>query len=119
MKDNISYELRNRVVEEHLHCIDAVIRRNWTLSRAARLERDDVYQQLALRLIHCVDSYNPQKGKLKQHIFARLKYELLNCKESRRLTGISGVPKDFRAESIIHIDVLAQDSRLYQEFLAA
>lgn len=28
MKDNISYELRNRIVEEHLHCINTVIWQN-------------------------------------------------------------------------------------------
>ena len=65
MKDNISYELRNRIVEEHLHCINTVIWQNWSLIQAARLERDDVYQQLAIRLIRCVDTYDPSKGPLK------------------------------------------------------
>lgn len=90
MKDNISYELRNRIVEEHLHCINTVIWQNWSLVQAARLERDDVYQQLAIRLIRCVDTYDPSKGPLKKRIYAQLKYELLNCKEVRRLTGITG-----------------------------
>ena len=78
MKDNISYELRNRIVEEHLHCINTVIWQNWSLIQAARLERDDVYQQLAIRLIRCVDTYDPSKGPLKKRIYAQLKYELLN-----------------------------------------
>ena len=90
MKDNISYELRNRIVEEHLHCINTVIWQNWSLIQAARLERDDVYQQLAIRLIRCVDTYDPSKGPLKKRIYAQLKYELLNCKEVRRLTGMTG-----------------------------
>ena len=81
MKDNISYELRNRIVEEHLHCINTVIWQNWSLIQAARLERDDVYQQLAIRLIRCVDTYDPSKGPLKKRIYAQLKYELLNCKD--------------------------------------
>ena len=118
-KNNISYELRNRIVEEHLHCIDTVIRQNWTLIKAARLERDDVYQQLAIRLIRCVDAYDPAKGELKKHIYAQLKYELLNCKEVRRLTGITGTPKDFRRGNIISINAIREDSELYQEYLTA
>lgn len=119
MKNNISYELRNRVVEEHLHCIDTVIRQNWTLIRAARLERDDVYQQLAPRLIRCVDTYDPAKGRLEQHIYAQLKYELLNCKEVRRLTGITNAPKNFRRGNVISIDAIREDSGLYRDYLAA
>lgn len=119
MKDNISYELRNRIVEEHLHCIDTVIRQNWTLIRAARLERDDVYQQLALRLIRCVDTYDPAKGRLEQHIYAQLKYELLNCKEVRRLTSITNAPKNFRRGNVISIDAIREDSGLYRDYLAA
>ena len=106
-------------MEEHLHCIDTVIRQNWTLIRAARLERDDVYQQLALRLIRCVDTYDPAKGRLEQHIYAQLKYELLNCKEVRRLTGITNAPKNFRRGNVISIDAIREDSGLYRDYLAA
>lgn len=119
MKNNISYEFRNRIVEEHLHCIDTVIWQNWTLIRAARLERDDVYQQLAIRLIRCVDTYDPAKGELKKRIYAQLKYELLNCKEIRRLTGITGAPKDFRRGKVISLDAIREDSGLYQDYMAA
>ena len=63
--DNIIYLTeRNRIVEEHLHCINTVIRQNWTLIQAARLERDDVYQQLAIRLIRCVDTYDPANSSM-------------------------------------------------------
>ena len=119
MKDNISYELRNRIVEEHLHCIDTVIRQNWTLIQAAHLEREDVYQQLAVRLIRCVDTYDPAKGSLKKRIYAQLKYELLNCKEVRRLTGITGAPKEFRRGNIVSLNTIPEDSELYRDYLAA
>lgn len=106
-------------MEEHLHCIDIVIRQNWTLIQAAHLERDDVYQQLAIRLIRCVDTYVPAKGSLKKRIYAQLKYELLNCKEVRRLTGITGAPKEFRGGNIISLDAIREGSRLYQQLSAA
>ncbi len=73
-KNNYSIAQRNAIVEANLWCIDSVIRQNRPLMRAARLEYDDVYQQLALRLIKAVAGYDPEKGRLEQHIFAQLKY---------------------------------------------
>ena len=100
MKNLYSFDERNRIVEEHLHCIDTVIGQNWPLIRATRLERDDVYQQLAIRLIRCVEGFDPAKGKLKQHIEAQLQYELLNCKNSYRRYGLTGAPRDLRGAVI-------------------
>ena len=66
MKHNYSIAERNRIVEENLPIIDKVIRRNWPLMRAAHLEYDDVYQDLAVRLIRCVDHFDPDKSSLKE-----------------------------------------------------
>ena len=119
MKNNYSIVERNRIVEENLHWIDNIIRRNYGLMRAAHLDYDDVYQDLAIRLIRCVESYNPEKGNLDQHIMCQLQYELLNCKEVRRLTGITGAPKEFRGGNTISLDAIREDSRLYQQLSAA
>ncbi len=96
MKNNYSIVERNRIVEENLHCIDKVIRKNHALMSAAHLDYDDVYQQLAIRLICCVEGFDPSKGTLKTHIYSQLQYELLNCKAPLKLTGITGAPVDFR-----------------------
>lgn len=118
--DNIIYlSQRNRIVEEHLYCIKKVMRQNWALIKAAHLDKDDVYQQLAVRLIRCVDTFDPAKGELEWHICAQLKYELLNCKEPRRLTGITGAPKEFRRGNIISINAIPEGSELYRDYLAA
>ena len=50
---------RNSLVQEHLWCIDSVINQNYSLIQAAHLDRDDVYQSLAIRLIRAVELYNP------------------------------------------------------------
>ena len=76
MKNNYTIAQRNALVEKYLWCIDTVLRKNRPLMRAAGLEHDDVYQQLALRLIRAVMSYDPEKGDLEQHIFAQLRMEL-------------------------------------------
>lgn len=44
---------------------------------------------------------------------------LLNCKEVRRLTGITGAPKDFRRGKVVSLDAIREDSGLYQDYLAA
>lgn len=103
MKNNFTISQRNAIVEDHLWCIKAVIKQNWALIRAAGLDADDVYQQLALRLIRAVMSYDPQKGKLTQHIFAQLQYEMLNCKRPYRITGITGLPSNERG-NVVSLD---------------
>ena len=54
MKNTYSIAQRNALVEECLPCIDTVMRRNRRLIRENRLDPEDVYQQLALRLIKAV-----------------------------------------------------------------
>lgn len=76
MKNKFTISQRNAIVEDHLWCIKAVMKEHRALIRAAKLDTDDVYQQLALRLIHAVMSYDPDKGNLEQHIFAQLRAEL-------------------------------------------
>ena len=94
MKNCYSIAERNRIVEENLHRIDRTIRRNRALMKAAHLDRDDVYQQLAIRLIRAVDTFDPDKGELAQHLNAQLQYEMLSCKDSRQPYGFTGVPYD-------------------------
>ena len=104
MKNDLSVETRNAIVEVYLPCIDRVMRKNAALIRAARLDRDDVYQQLALRLIRAVDSFDPDKGKLETHIMAQLKYELLNCKHPYRRYGITGLPAKDRCCRLVSLE---------------
>ena len=75
-----SVALRNAVVEENLWCIDAVIRKNHALMQSAHLDYDDVYQWLALRMIQAVATFDPDKGVLRQHLFAQLHYEIRICR---------------------------------------
>ena len=117
MKNNYSIVERNRIVEENLHWIDNIIRRNYGLMRAARLDYDDVYQDLAIRLIRCVESYNPEKGNLDQHIMCQLQYEMLNCKDSRRRYGFTAAPYDLRG-AVISLDAFRDDDSLFSDELA-
>lgn len=112
MKNDYSITERNRIVEEHLYCIDRIIRRNSPLMRAAHLDYDDVYQDLAIRLIRCVSGFNPEKGELEQHIMAQLQYEMLNCKDSRHRYGFTAAPRDLRG-AVISLNAFREDSDMY------
>lgn len=72
MKNNYSIAQRNAIVEDHLWCIDSIIQKNRPLMRAARLEYDDVYQQLAIRLIKAVAGYDPDMGVLLRKMLENL-----------------------------------------------
>ena len=119
MNNNYSLTQRNELVEKYLWCIDTVIRKNRPLMRAAHLEYDDVYQQLALRLIKAVAGFDAQKGTLQQHIFAQLKYELFNCKSAYRICGLTGAPKDYRRDDMVSLDALSENCPLYKRAMAA
>ncbi|MDE7245416.1 MAG: hypothetical protein K2O18_15780 [Oscillospiraceae bacterium] len=105
----MSISERNELVLEYLWCIDCVIRQNYTLVQAARLDRDDVYQSLALRLIRAVELYKPGAKSLKGYIFSQLKYELLNCKSAKVRYRFCAAPYDLR-DAVISIDALMEST---------
>lgn len=92
MKNTYSILERNRIVEEHLWCIDSVMRKSRADPRCPSGLRGSV-PELALRLIRAVETFDPDKGVLRIHILAQLKYELLSCKTPRRLYGITHAPQ--------------------------
>lgn len=118
MKNNYSIAQRNEIVEGHLWCIGAVMKKNEALIRCARMERDDVYQQLAVRLIKAMATFDPGKGNLEQHIFAQLQYEIFNCKDARRLTGVTNAPADFCGK-VISLEAIREMNTLCEVAMAA
>ena len=102
MKNNYSIVQRNALVEDHLWCINSFMEKNRKLVKATGMEHDDVFQQLALRLIKAVAGY-------------QFKYELLNCKSAYRLCGITDAPKEFRKGNIISLDSITGDSEMCEQ----
>ena len=118
---NLSTEQRNALVEEHLWCIDAVIRQNWSLICGAHLERDDVYQSLATRLIRAVERYDPAKkdgGSLKGYIFMSLRYEMRTCGSSRAQYGFRDAPH-YLPHAVTPISALEESDPYWQMKIAA
>ena len=112
-------EERNQIVEQHLWCIDAVIRQNYTLIVGAHLDRQDVYQALAERLIRAVMCYDPAKGRsIKGDIFDQLKYELLTCSGPRAKYGFMEAPYGLR-NAVVSMEELAESDPCWEYALAA
>lgn len=118
MKNGYSISLRNEIVEAHLWCIDTVIRQNYALIEAAHLDRDDVYQNLAVRLIRAIAGYDEQKGVLRQHIFSQLEYELRSCKSAKARYGFTQAPYDLR-EVVVSIDAMEDAGKSWEDLIAA
>ncbi len=110
---------RNALVENYLWCIDSVIRQNKTLVIGAHLDREDVYQSLALRLIQAVKRYDPSKGRsLKGYIFDQLKYELLSCSSPQAKYGFREAPYHLY-DTVVSMDSLAEDDPYWESRIAA
>ena len=112
MNNNYTIAERNKIVEEHLWCINAVMKQNRGLIRAARLDSDDVYQQLAERLIRAVRIFEPEKGDFLKYIFHQLHYELLDMKTPRALYGITNAPAEYGALDDISHETMNEDLRV-------
>ena len=115
----ITIKKRNRIVEEYLWCIDRVIRQNWHLIEAAHLDRDDVYQDLAIRLIRAVAGYDPKKGKLEQHILSQAPHTNFSTgKSAQKRYGFKDAPYDLRGV-VISLDALADGDPDWEIHIAA
>lgn len=118
---NLSIDQRNALVEQHLWCIDSVMRQNFTLIEAARLDREDVYQSLAARLIRAVELYDPVKkadGSLEGYIFMSLRYEMRNCSSAQTQYGFRGAPH-YLPHAVTPISTLEKSDPYWEMKIAA
>lgn len=112
---------RNSLVQEYLWCIDSVINQNDSLMKAARLDRDDVYQTLAMRLIRAVELYDPthKAGKtLKGYIFMNLHYALRTCGGAQARYGFREAPH-YLPNAVLSIDALRESDPYWEMRIAA
>ena len=118
---NLSTKQRNTLVEQYLWCIDSVMRQNGSLIRAAHLDREDVYQSLAARLIRAVELYDPKKkagGSLKGYIFMSLRYEMRTCSSARTQYGFRDAPH-YLPKAVVNISALEESDPYWETRIAA
>ena len=109
MKSTYSIDRRNEIVEQHLWCIEAVMDENAALIRAAHMDRDDVYQQLALRLIQAVAGCEMERFPVQEEIMHELHQEVFRCRSAQTLCGMTYLPSGFRRSHVISLEVLTQN----------
>ena len=82
---------RNEIFLENEGMIWRVIRRNWPLIRALRLDQDDVYQELAMAALDAIDTFDPMRSEcIQAHIWMKLQYAVLTIKRQYRPCGLTG-----------------------------
>ena len=118
---NLTISQRNALVQEYLWCIDSIIGQNYSLIKAAHLDRDDVYQSLAMRLIRAVELYDPDNkaGKtLKGYIFMSLRFALRTCSSSQAQYGFREAPH-FLPNAVISMEALEEADPYWEMRIAA
>lgn len=91
---------RNEIFLENEGMIWRVIRRNWSLIRALRLDPDDVYQELALAALAAlaaIDTFDPMRSEcIQAHIWMKMQYAVLDIKRRCRPCGLTCFGKQRR-----------------------
>lgn len=75
--------------------IRRIMRRNYPLLHALRLEMEDVYQDLALTAIQAARAFDPARSaSLEAHVWMQLQYAVLDMKQKCRPSGLTGLGGD-------------------------
>lgn len=119
MTNNYSVEERNRIVEEHLWCVDSVVKHNRKAIRAAGAEAEDVAQDLSIRLIRAVWKYAPEFGDLRDFIFMELQEEVNVSLAPERVLGVTGVGFELDRRSFRSLENIRNEKYFAEESLAA
>ena len=76
---------RNDIFMDNVGMIRRVMRRNWALICAMRLDWDDVYQELAMAALNAIETFDPARSEcIQAHIWMKLQYAVLTIKRQHR-----------------------------------
>lgn len=82
---------RNRVFMENEDLIKGIMRYNYPLIQAVRLEWDDVYQELAVAALNAINTFDPlRSSEIRAHIWMKLQYAILDIRRRHRPYGMTG-----------------------------
>lgn len=88
---------RNEIFMDNEGMIRRVMRRNWALICAMRLDWDDVYQELAMAALNAIETFDPMRSEcIQDHIWMKLQYAILTIKRQYRPCGLTGFGKQPR-----------------------
>ncbi len=88
---------RNELLEEFMDLPGYIIRDNWPLVAAAHMEVEDLKQELLLRGMQAIETYNPDGGaSLRSHLNIAMQYHLMRLAKAASAKGMTHVPKGVR-----------------------
>lgn len=88
---------RNELLKEVMDLPRYIIRENWPLVVATGMEVEDLTQELLLRALLAIETYDPTAGaSLRTHVNIAMRYHLLSLARAASNRGMTDVPKGVR-----------------------
>ncbi|ANU53024.1 helix-turn-helix domain-containing protein [Acutalibacter muris] len=88
---------RNQLLEKYMDLPGYIIRQNWTLVLATGLDVEDVRQELLLRGLQAIETYDPSAGaSLRTHLNIAMQYHLMKLARKASSRGMTDVPRGVR-----------------------
>lgn len=88
---------RNELLKKYMDLPGYIIRENWTLVVATHMEVEDVKQELLLRGLQAIETYDPTAGaSLRHHVNIAMRYHLLDLAHAAANRGMTHVPRGVR-----------------------
>ena len=88
---------RNELLEKYMDLPGYIIRENWTLVLTTGMEVEDVRQELLLRGLQAIETYDPDAGaSLRTHLNIAMQYHLMKLARKASSRGMTHVPRGVR-----------------------
>lgn len=83
---------RNQIFMENNDLITRIMKRNYPLLRAMRLDPDDVYQELSIAALNAINTFDPVRSdQIRAHIWMKLQYAILDIRRRHKPYGMTAV----------------------------
>ncbi len=88
---------RNELLEKYMDLPGYIIRDNWPLVAATHMETEDVKQELLIRGMQAIETYDPAAGaSLRTHLNIAMKFYLMKLAKKSSDRGMTHVPQGVR-----------------------
>lgn len=88
---------RNELLKEVMDLPGYLIRDNWPLVVATGMEIEDLTQELLLRALQAIETYDPNAGaSLRHHVNIAMQYRLMGLAHKASARGMTHVPSGVR-----------------------
>lgn len=108
---------QNALFLQYMNLIPKAIHGSWGYLTAYNLDKEDVYQHLAVVMLRAIQMHDPRKGELDRYLRRFLRLEIKQYALAHRLGGIKGVPLGYRL-NFSSVDALAESGVQFRADMA-